>query len=135
MCDGSLQTIRKSSSSSAKWLVVVLLGIIAACLLVEAGMGLAPAQAQIAGTGKAGNVFAVAGQVERDTYGLYLVDLENSTICVYQYLPSVRKLRLMAARTTQYDRRMEDYNTEPPPREMKKLVEQARTLDSATTKP
>lgn len=134
MCDGSLQISVPRRPSPARWLVVVLLGVIAACLLVEAGMGLAPAQAQT-GTGKAGNVFAVAGQVERDTYGLYLVDLENNTICVYQYLPSVRKLRLMAARTTQYDRRLEDFNTEPPPREMKKLVEQARTLDSATTKP
>jgi hypothetical protein len=134
MLQESLEAARRPRGPAARWAIVALLGVIAACLLVQVGAGIAPAQAQT-GSAKAGNLFAVAGQVDRDTYGLYLVDLESGTICVYQYLPTFRKLRLMAARTTAFDRKLEDYNTEPPPREMKKLAEQHRTLDSATTQP
>jgi hypothetical protein len=116
-----------------RWLVVILLGVVAACLLVQLGYSIA--QAQPAGVAKGGNVFAVAGQVDKETYGLYLVDLDNGTICVYQYLPGDRKLRLMAARTTVFDRRLEDYNTQPPPPEIRKLVEEHKSLSGAATRP
>jgi DNA mismatch repair ATPase MutS len=134
MSEVFLQTQRGGQGAVAKWLIVVLLAVIAACLLIEVGASATSAQVQVNGA-KSQSLFAVAGQVDKDTFGLYLVDLENGTICVYQYLPNVRKLRLMAARSTLYDRKLEEYNTELPPREIKKLVEQARSLDSATTRP
>jgi len=63
---------------------------------------------------------------------LYLVDLKRGTICVYQYLPASRRLRLMAARLFVYDQQLEDFNNESPtPREVKKLVEQQRSLRTA----
>ena len=128
-----MQTHR-GGRTAVKWLIAAALAVIAICLLIQVGLGAAEPPVAVS-SAKGGNLFAVAGQVDKDSFGLYLVDLENGTICMYQYLPSVRKLRLMAARTTLFDRKLEDYNTEPPPRDMKKLVEQHRTLDSATTRP
>lgn len=121
---------------AARWLVVIFLAVIATCLLVELGFTSSAARGQIAGgvqqsaAGRDGGkrLFAVAGQVTKDTYGLYLVDLENDTICMYQYLPGTRRLRLMAARTFIYDCQLDEYNTEPLPREIKSLVEQHRRL-------
>jgi len=120
-------------ASPGKWLVVVLLSVIATCLLVQAGVATSAARAQISsanrvGSAGEGGVFAIAGQVTPDTYGLYLVDSGNATICVYQYLPGTRQLRLMAARTYAYDRQLDEYNTQPSPREIKRLVEQHRRL-------
>ncbi|MHC4984085.1 MAG: hypothetical protein ACYTF6_13070 [Planctomycetota bacterium] len=77
-------------------------------------------------------LYAAVGQVTKDTYGLYMVDPEYATIVVYEWSPQAGKLRLMAARTYLFDRQLEDYNTELPPREVKKLVaEQKRLGDPA----
>ena len=136
MVDSFAQIQRRQSASTAKWLIVVLLAVIAACLLIEVGAATSSARAQTAGTGGAPTVFAVAGKVTPETYGLYLVDLENGTICVYQYLPANRRLRLMAARTFVFDRQLEDFNNESPtPREVKKLIEQQRSLRATKAKP
>lgn len=80
------------------------------------------------------NLIVVSGQVARDSYGLYLVDTDNKTICVYQWIPATRKMRLMASRTFVYDVRLDDYNCDSPtPREVKRLVDQQRRL--GTTAP
>lgn len=115
-----------------------LLAVIAVALLIQAGAGDASAnRAPLAAGSAAGqSVLVVAGQVTRDSYGLYVVDQENRTICVYQWMPSTRKLRLLAARTYAFDIRLDQYNTEPDPLEIKKLGDQARRLDqTAPTAP
>jgi hypothetical protein len=114
--------------SISKWLIVVLLAVIAACLLVEVGLTTAAAQGQIGAAGKQ-DVFVVAGQVAPDTFGVYLVDLKNGTICVYQYVPHTKRLNLVAARTFLYDVQLDEYGTgKPLPREVKALVEKQRRL-------
>ncbi len=123
------------SGSPVMWLAVVLLAVIATCLVIEVGFATSPAVAQTTSGWGAAGVFAVAGQVSPQTYGIYLVDLENSSICVYQYLHGTRRLKLVAARSTIYDRQLDDYNTEPRPRDIKELVEQHRRLEGASTRP
>lgn len=120
--------------SSARWLVVGLLAVIAACLLVEVGLTASSADNAPLAAGSAGgdSVLVVAGQVTRDSYGLYLVDQANRTICVYQWSPTSRKLRLLAARTYLFDTKLDQYNTEPDPLEIKKLSDRARRLGKAT---
>ena len=108
---------------------LVLLAIVAVGLLVTLGLGSASSSGPTTGGDKP-SVFVVAGQISRETYGVYLVDYENSTICVYQYIPRDRKLRLMAARTYSFDAQLDEYNTEPPPREIKKMVEEHKRLNS-----
>jgi len=129
---------RGGGSDAAKWLIVVLLAVIATCLLFEVGFAASAARGQTGqatGAGSGKGTFAVAGQVTPETYGLYLVDPANGTICVYQYLPGTRRLRLMAARTYIFDLQLDQYNTEPPPREIKKLVAQHKRLGGPATRP
>jgi hypothetical protein len=115
-----------------RWPIIGLLSGLAAALLVVLG---ASARAQEASLPlldqRGGNVKVVAGQISDKTYGLYLVDYEKSTICVYQFLPNSHKLRLMAARTYRYDVQLDEFNTHDPlPREVRDLVQQQKRLGS-----
>ena len=118
----------------SRWLVVVLLSVIATCLLIQVGVATSSADAQVTGAG-ADKLFAVAGQITPGAFGLYLVDLEANTICVYQYVPTDRKLKLVAARTTLFDRQLDEYNTQPSPREIKTLVGQHKRLGNTPPAP
>jgi len=137
MSQVSTHTARFRASSSAIWMVVVLLAVIAACLMIEVGASVASGRVGQRGDSAAGNstTLAVSGQISRDSYGLYLVDLENRTICVYQWLPTLRELRLAAARTYIYDRELDAYNTQPLPKEIRNLVAGARRLEAPATRP
>ena len=51
-------------------------------------------------------------------------------------MPFIRinlELRLLAARTYAFDRKLDQYNTEPDPLEIKKLRDDARRLDKTAT--
>jgi hypothetical protein len=107
-------------------LIVALLAVIAVCLLVQVPAATRTAQAQTAAAG-AGNerILAVAGQITRETYGLYLVDTESGTVSLYEYAPGrpAATLYLRAARYYRYDLELDEYNTAPSPREIKKRTE------------
>ena len=130
-----------------RWLLVAALGVLVAGLLVELGRATAqddiplPPSAGPAATDES-SVVAVAGQVTRDGYGLYLLDLRNQTITVYQYVPNNRVLRLLAARTFAFDVQLDEFNTEPSPREIRDLVgttrrltDPAEVMDEPTSQP
>jgi len=119
------------SGSTVRRLAVILLAVIVAMLGRELVSSAPSADAQTGWSGQDGKVFAIAGQVTKDTYGLYLVNMENGTICVYQFLDS--GLRLMAARTFIYDCQLDAYNTEPLPQDVAKLVAKARRLKDVNT--
>ena len=124
---------RDLHSVAGRWLIVVVLAAVGAGLLAELVRGTPAANAQAAG-GRGGDRFlAVAGQVTANTYGLYLVDMETGIITVYEWIPSRRStgiLKLLAARNTTYDLQMDEYNTEPSPREIQKLVGKSRSISS-----
>ena len=120
-----------------RWLLVAALGVLIAGLLVEFGRASAqedipPAPAARPAGPDGPGVMAVAGQVTRDGYGLYLLDLRNQTIAVYQYVPNARTLRLLAARNFAFDVQLDEFNTEPSPRDIRDLVESARRLTDET---
>lgn len=126
--------------STVQWIIAALLGVIAACLLIEVGIATSNVKAQDAAPAAQKNgFFAVSGQLTRETYGLYLVDSNNGTIVTYEYAPvkgiNQYKLRLVAARNVAFDLRLDDYNTIPQPREIKAIVEQNPRLNTATTQP
>jgi len=87
------------------------------------------------GVGEKNGVFVVAGEISHETYGLYLVDYRNKTICVYQYDAGNRNLRLMAARTYKFDVKLDSYNTgEPSPASVRELTgRQNRLGDTSGT--
>ena len=113
-----------------KWFVVTLLAGAAVFLLVEVMGGGEAAHAQ-AGSAQSAGVLAVAGRISADTYGLYLIDREKGIIVVYQWLPGKPgKLKLAAARNCTFDLQLDDYNTEPSPREIQSLVLEGKGLSS-----
>jgi len=115
----------------ARWLLVGFLACAACLLAVEVVRSTPRATGQVTAAGEAGRMLAVAGQVTGDSYGLYLLDRENGIITLYQWLPNVRKLRLLAARNIAYDLQLDEYNTEPSPGEIQKLVRESRSLNSS----
>ena len=120
-----------------QWVVVVALAALTAGLLVEVGRSLADDDVLLpppAGR-QEGSIVAVPGQISRDSYGIYLVDLKNETICVYQYQTSPRTLKLLAARMFTYDTQLDEYNSEPSPREIRQMVTAHRRLTDEPAEP
>lgn len=88
----------------------------------------APAFGQMAPAVAGGNgVYMMPGQLGHDSYGCYLMDLDNQNLCIYGWDDTGRKLKLLAARSFRYDRRLENFNTDSPsPSEVKELIEGKR---------
>lgn len=127
--DGFRTRSESRPAGAGRWLTVILLSVIAACLLIEVGRGLGSAIAEpsVASSG-GGEVIAVSAQIAADSYGVYLLDTKRGTMAVYQFQPSKRTLRLMAVRSYGFDVQLDEYNTEPSPLEIKKLVQQQQRL-------
>jgi hypothetical protein len=72
-------------------------------------------------------ILVVPIQLERNSYGLAMVDTVNQTLWVYELNnrgPAYSRLQLLAARSWQYDRLLQQYNTaEPKPQHVKMLLE------------
>ena len=125
----------------ARAVVVAALALGAAVALVLAAWPSSPARAQSPAEWPAEEqpartgMFAVAGQISPNTYGLYLVDPQRGGLAVYEYVPAERRLHLRAARAFSYDLQLESYNTEPSPGEVADMVNQARRLSETTTAP
>jgi hypothetical protein len=83
---------------------------------------LAEPQAPIAGGSN--GLFVMPGQLSANSWGCYLMDTDHATLSVYQYSPSEPILRLVAVRSFEYDRQLSEFNTAPPPHEIKDLVDQ-----------
>jgi len=68
-------------------------------------------------------LFLMPAQFSPNTWGCYVMDVDSQTLAAYQFLPGEKQLRLIAARNFQYDRRLGNFNTVPPPLEVKDLLE------------
>jgi hypothetical protein len=127
-------------ANKALWIVGIGLLANAAVMLYTHVTGRAPdlvldrtALAQMTpGTGAspmlgARGIYLMPAQLGPTAFGVYLLDVDSQTICVYRALPDTSHLRLMAARSFQYDRFLEDFNNETlRPKEVQKLVEAQR---------
>jgi hypothetical protein len=128
-------TPRPPRYSKALWLVGI--GLLANAAVLLLARGQAPdiafdraALAQAAPAPQTGQLLGARGlymmpaQLGPTTFGLYLMDVDSSTICVYKALPDNNHFRLMAARSFKYDRFLEDFNNETlRPKEVQKIVE------------
>ena len=79
-------------------------------------------------TGNNSEILVVPIQIERDKYGLAMVDTVGQTLWIYELNstgPAHNRLRLLAARSWQYDRLLKQYNTaEPKPEQVRMLLEE-----------
>jgi hypothetical protein len=97
------------------------------------------AQAQPAIAGGAG-VFIAPAQFSSNVWGVYLLDVDQQTICAYTVSGSPPQLRLTAARNFRYDRKLGNYNIAgPSANEVKELLEkeqaETRTGEAAPAAP
>lgn len=112
------------------WIIAILLAIIATTLIVGPGNG--PAiQTAMGDSPMAGarGIFAFTGQLDKNSYGLFMMDVDSSNVWCYQYVPGTRRLKLVAARSFLYDRYLEDYGgDEPSPEQIKELLDKQRQI-------
>lgn len=73
-------------------------------------------------------ILVVPIQIERDKYGVAMIDTASETLWIYEINstgPAHNRLRLLAARSWQYDRLLKQYNTaEPKPEQVRMLLEE-----------
>jgi len=121
--------------SPGRWAIVVVLAFVAGALAAGLLLTGPVATGQTAASPRGGGVVVVPGQITKDSFGVYLVDLGSGTICMYQYVGRERSLRLLAARTFIYDVQLDSYNTTPLPKDIQKMVAEARRLKSTKPSP
>ena len=126
MSDSALHPVagQNRTSGFARYALVAVAGAAVAVLAVSL---LAPQSSLALPDGAptaADGVFAVPAQLTSDVHGLYLIDTRNETILLYSYSPRSRNLRLLSARSFQYDRRLTNFNTDKPsPDQVRELLE------------
>lgn len=97
------------------WVVAVMLAFIAGMLWSSGGSD-RQALAQPTPMVGARGIYAFAGQVDRNRWGLYMLDIEQGTVWCYAFEPenATTKLRLIAGRSWIYDRYLRDFNCASP---------------------
>jgi hypothetical protein len=89
----------------------------------DSGVSLNTALAQNMRTSGTGGIMAFTGQIEKDIYGIVMVDVDAGTLWLYQYRKAGNQLKLLAARNWIYDRYLEEYNNAAPtPSEVASLI-------------
>ncbi len=123
------------AGQAAPWILVVILAVVVTVLWLRPAPPLLPtALAQNQPLAGARGVYAFTGQLDRDQYGLFMLDVDQGTIWCYAFdnVSGTRKLRLIAARSWIYDRYLQDFNcAEPSFREIQTLVNQQREQSAA----
>lgn len=118
--------------TAALWLIGVALSALAVTYAVDKLGGGAPvldgrAWAQPVASGGSRGVFAFTGQMTKNTFGVYVVDVDAMTMWAYEYEPQKSCMRLAAARTWRYDRYLENYNNcGLSPEDVERIVEEQR---------
>ncbi len=112
-----------------RWLLTVAIVAVAVFLLFAIGGPSNPVNAETQfQAGLDANILVIPVQLERDNYGLAMIDTAEQTLWIYEINnrgPAHNRLRLLAARSWKYDRLLHQYNTaDPKPKQVKLLLEQ-----------
>jgi hypothetical protein len=72
-------------------------------------------------------IYMMPAQLDVNSYGVYLLDLDSSTLVVYRTDAQANRLKLIASRTWKWDRFLDDFNNSAPtPKDVQRMVELAR---------
>jgi hypothetical protein len=96
------------------------------------------AMAQVMRPATTGGIMAFTGQIDKNTYGIMMIDVDAGTLWVYQYREKNNQLKLLAARNWLFDRYLEEYNSgRPTPSEIAQLIstQQQKGQSGTTTAP
>jgi hypothetical protein len=116
------------AGTKRRWLLPVFVVVGVLCLFFIAGtLGLPTSTQAELQAGTEGRVLVIPVQLERDGYGLAMVDTVGQTLWIYRISgrgPVHKRLELLAARSWRYDRLLRNYNTAgPQPEQVKMLLE------------
>lgn len=131
--------VSANQSKSLTWALWCNAALLAAVLLwLAAGnrsAGVSSAWAQQAPQPIAGGagLFLMPGQFSATTWGCYVMDVDRQVLLAYQYIPGDKTLRLTAARNFTHDRRLGNFNTDPPPLDIKSWAD--KEADNARVRP
>lgn len=129
------------------WVMVVLLAVIATALVMRVDEGLYTSsvlaqeatgllsRAGVTERGRLGatGIHAFSGQLDRTTYGIYMVDVDAATIWCYALERNAYdgqfKMKLVAARSWLHDSQLEEYNVlDPTPGAVGEMVRQMSAM-------
>ncbi len=130
--------VQPSRNGAASWLIAVSLMVIASCLLLRLDEGRGIALAQPVNQAGARGVFAFTGQLSGGGFGVFMVDLDTTTIWCYEVDSTKPIMRFVASRSWKYDRYLEHFNlADPLPEDVERMVDdqRRRKLQSAGTSP
>lgn len=123
----TIETRSGAGARGALWLIGVSLAVIATCMVLRSDGTSTPAFAQPMQQAGARGIFAFTGELTKDSYGLFMVDVDEMTVWCYEYNSSSRQLCLVAARSWMYDRYLKNFNSCPPsPEEVENMVQMER---------
>lgn len=122
--------IVQPARQTALWLIVVLLAVIATTLILrnDANGGRQVfADSPMAG---AKGIFAFTGQLDANRHGLFMMDADAQNVWCYEYIPNLRKARLVFARSFEFDRYLKDFNLDKDtaPSVIGKMLEEQRRI-------
>ena len=110
-----------------EWYLLVLFVAGVVIFLVVSRFASPPAAEAQLESGSVKDILVVPVQLQRDSYGVAMVDTISQTIWIYEFDsrgPSHNRLKLWASRSWRYDRLLQQYNTaEPKPEQVKILLD------------
>jgi ABC-type molybdate transport system ATPase subunit len=116
------------SGTERRWLLLAFIGLGVLALFFAGSKLGSPANAEAESLRDNSEILVVPIQIEREKYGLAMVDTVGQTLWIYEINsmgPAHNRLRLLAARSWQYDRMLKQYNTaEPKPEQVRMLLEE-----------
>ena len=127
------------AGTEKRWLLPALIVIVVLCLFFIGSKLSSPenVQAELQTSTDSG-ILVIPVQIERDSYGLAMVDTVGQTLWIYELNsrgPAHSRLKLLAARSWRYDRLLQQYNTaEPKPEQVKMLLENLGQLQKTPKK-
>lgn len=113
--------------NAALGVIAISLAVVAICLVLRLDdRTRSQALAQPALGSGARGIFAFTGQLSKDSYGVFMVDVDVGTLWCYRFSSGDKVLKLVAVRDWRYDRYLPEFSTEPPIDAIKAQVEQYR---------
>ena len=122
---------------SAAMLLLVALDLFSAADLASSAMAqvppVRPSAPPSVPASPSSRLVILPGQLSSTTWGCYVFDPDTRTLCVYQYLPGEKILKLQAARMIQQDLNLRSFNTSPQPSEIEDWLQKEKSGQSRPT--
>lgn len=109
------------------WIISISLAVIAVTMVLRPGGGFdRTAFAQSSRSAGAHGIYSFSGQIGKNAYGVFMVDVDMGTIWCYRFDQGSKVLTLVAGRDWNFDRHLKNWSTSPPPEVIEQELEKRR---------